>query len=63
VHVTLAKPEAGVDTQPRRGTQLSTVHGSPSSHAEAPTISHSAIACSVVVVGACVVVLVEVVVG
>ena len=33
VHVTLAKPDAGVDTQSEPATQTSTVHGSPSLHA------------------------------
>ena len=54
MHVTLAKPDAGVETQPLPGMQASTVQASPSSHAEGP---HEAVGGSVVLGGDDVVVL------
>src|SRR5262249_28731369 len=42
VHVTLSKPDSGVETHPCPATQASTVHGSPSSHAEGPATSQPA---------------------
>ena len=50
MQVTLAKPGAGLAVQPRPGTQPSTVHGSPSSHA-AVSVGPQVVAGSVVVVG------------
>ncbi|HKA29774.1 MAG TPA: hypothetical protein VKH82_10380, partial [Candidatus Binatia bacterium] len=35
MQVTLAKPDAGVETHPTPGTHASLVHGSPSSQADA----------------------------
>src|SRR5262245_10796257 len=37
VQVTLEKPDAAVETHPTPGTHASSVHGSPSSHADAPS--------------------------
>src|SRR5262249_54167808 len=42
VHVTLSRPDSGVETHPCPATQASTVHGSPSSHAEGPATSQPA---------------------
>src|SRR5262245_14034680 len=49
-HVTLSKPDTGVETHPCPATQVSTVHGSPSSHADGPATSQRASGGSVVVV-------------